>query len=398
MGADPERPVFRVPMSSPDLTEAERRAVLEVLQSPRLSLGPKLESFEKGVADLVGAQFAVAVNSGTAGLHLCVRAAGIEDGDLVVTTPFSFVASANVMLYERAIPVFVDVDRRTGNIDPAAVERAVADLRAGGEARERWLPRQGAENTGPLKAILSVDVFGQPAEYRKLERIAKEAEIALIEDSCEAIGARYEGRPAGTFGDAGVFAFYPNKQMTTAEGGVIVTDHETWAATARALRNQGRSPEDRWLDHTDLGYNYRLNELSAALGLVQLGRLEELLAARERVASQYTERLRGLEGVEAPTVLASVDRMSWFVYVVRLAPDLDLKEVAEALEERGIPSRPYFQPIHLQPYFVKRFGYRPGDFPVTEELGSRSLAIPFSSVMNKEQIEAVVGALAASLR
>ncbi len=398
MKAESREDRLRVPMSAPDLSEADRQAVLEVLESQRLSLGPKLEAFEAAVAELVGVEHAIAVSSGTTGLHLCIRAAEIDDGDLVLTTPFSFVASANVILYERAVPVFVDVDPRTGNIDPVAVQQAAGDLAAGGAARRRWLPRQGAESSGELKAILAVDVFGHPARYRDLERIARSSGLALIEDSCEAIGARYDSRPAGTFGDAGVFAFYPNKQMTTAEGGIVVTDRDDWAMAARMLRNQGRSPSDRWLDHTDLGYNYRLDELSAALGLSQLGRLEELLRKRERVADLYREQLQEVPGVEPPTVLPTVERMSWFVYVVRLDVHHDRSRVAQAMEEQGIPTRPYFQPIHLQPYFVDRFGYRQGDFPVTEELGSRSLALPFSGVMTAEQVDMVVEALSAALR
>ena len=382
-----------VPMSMPDLTQAEREAVLAVLQTPRLSMGPRVEAFEEAVAEYVGVNHAVAVSSGTAGLHLCVRAAGIGPGDLVITTPFSFVASANVMLYEQAIPVFVDVDPITGNIDPAQVAQAVADLASGGVGRERWLPRRGGDSAGELKAILAVDVFGQPADYNALNDVAQAFSLDLIEDSCEAIGARYRGRPAGTFGQAGVFAFYPNKQMTTAEGGVIVTDRQDWADMARSLRNQGRAPGDKWLDHTYLGYNYRLNELSAALGVVQMSRLEQLLAAREQVAAWYQERLEGVEGVVPPQVVAGTERMSWFVYVVKLAEGYNQTEVSTGLKAEGIPSRPYFRPIHLQDYFVERFGYQTGDFPVTEDLGRRSLALPFSGVMTESQVDRVVSTL-----
>lgn len=385
-------------MSAPDLTEAERQAVLDVLHSPRLSMGPKVEAFEALVAEYVGAEHAVAVSSGTAGLHLSVRAAGIEDGDLVVTTPFSFVASANVVLYERAVPIFVDVERVTGNLDPGLAAEAVAGIAAGGEARAGWLPRRGADRARALKAILPVDVFGQPAEYEALEPLARAHGLAVIEDSCEAFGAVRRGRAAGRLGDIGVFAFYPNKQITTGEGGVVVTDRPDWAERVRALRNQGRSPGDRWLDHSHLGYNYRLNELNAALGVAQMQRIEALLAARERVAGWYEARLGDLDGVETPQVVDGTDRMSWFVYVIRLDPGLDRRRVAAGLEAEGVPTRPYFRPIHLQPYFRERFGYREGDFPVAEDLGSRSLALPFSGVMSEADVEKVAAALRAVVR
>lgn len=389
---------IRVPMSRPDLTEAEVAAVSQVLRTPYLSMGPEVEAFERAVADYVGAKHGIAVNSGTAGLHLCVRAAGIRDGDLVITTPFSFVASANVLLYERALPIFVDVDPTSGNIDPQAVQAAIDDITAGGKARSRRLPRRGAERTGELKGLLPVDVFGQPADYGRLEPLAQSAGLPLIEDSCEALGARYQARPAGTFGDAGVFAFYPNKQMTTGEGGVIVTERDDWAEVARALRNQGRAPGDTWLDHSFLGYNYRLNELNAALGRVQLGRIEELLASRGRVAERYRQLLAEVEGATAPAVLETTDRMSWFVYVVRLDPGLERRKVAEGLAAEGVPTRPYFRPIHLQTYFVDRFGFEPGDFPAAEDLARRSLALPFSSVMTDQEIGWVVEALDGVLR
>jgi perosamine synthetase len=385
-----------VPMSSPDLTEAEREAVADVLRSPRLSMGPRVDAFERAIKEAVGSRYAIAVSSGTAGLHLCVRAGGISDGDLVLTTPFSFVSSANVILYERAMPVFVDVEPGTGNIDPSLVAQAAADLTEGGPAAERWLPRRGA-TAGPLKGLLAVDVFGQPADYRQLRATSDEHDLVMIEDSCESLGASYGGRPAGTLADAGVFAFYPNKQVTTGEGGVVVTDDSDWAEMVRALRNQGRAPGDTWLDHTYLGYNYRLNELNAALGVAQMRRLDQLLAGRQRVAGWYNERLSAVDGVEVPAIAPTTERTSWFVYVVRLAPALDRGRVASALEGRGIPSRPYFRPIHLQPYFVKRFGYQEGDLPVAEDLGARSLALPFSGVMTETQVDQVVEALAAAV-
>lgn len=379
-----------IPMSSPDLTEAERNAVLEVLTTSRLSMGPEVESFEHAVAKRVGAKHAIAVSSGTAGLHLCVRAVGIGERDLVITTPFSFVASANVMIYERAIPVFVDVDAHTGNINPDLVAQAIAGLQAGGEQASRWLPRKGAEQAGSLKALLPVDVFGQPADYTSLKAICRQHDLVMIEDSCEALGSIYSGTPAGMLGDLGVFAFYPNKQITTAEGGMVVTDHEPFADAIRSMRNQGRAPGDTWLEHTYLGYNYRLDEMSSALGRVQMERLDELLEKRERVANWYQVRLESLPFVEPLAISPSTDRMSWFVYVVRFEKGIDRFEVAQALKARGVPSRPYFVPIHTQPYFIERFGYQTGDFPITEDLGNRSLALPFSGVMTEAQVNFVV--------
>lgn len=392
-GRNQAKPV--APMSSPDLTEDERRAVADVLKTPRLSMGPQNEAFESEVADYVGARFGVAVNSGTAGLHLCVRAAGISDGDLVLTTPFSFVASSNVLLYERAVPVFVDVDPKTGNLDPELVRQASQDLASGGEAAQRWLPRKGVPSGGGFKALLPVDVFGQPPEFDTLREIASKYDLRVIEDSCEAIGAAYRDRPAGTLADAGVFAFYPNKQLTTGEGGVIVTDREDWAQACRAMRNQGRSVGDTWLSHSVLGYNYRLPEISAALGRAQMKRLDDLLLRRDQVADWYREALGPVEGVELPEVAATTTRMSWFVYVIRLHPGLERDQIAARLADAGVPTRPYFPPIHLQPYFVDRFGYRPGDFPVTEDLGARGLALPFSGVMTQDQVAQVAEKLQA---
>lgn len=386
-----------IPMSSPDLTDTERRAVHNVLSTPILSMGHWVLDFERAFCDLTGLRHAVAVSSGTAGLHLCVRAAQVGDGDLVITTPFSFVASANVLLYEGAIPVFVDVSPMTGNIDPQLVARAAQDLLEGGARAEKWLPRRGMSKRGSLKGLLPVDVFGQPADLEPLRQLANQNHLRMIEDACEALGATYKGKAAGTLGDYGVYAFYPNKQITTGEGGVVVTDDAEAAAMMRALRNQGRAPGDTWLQHTHLGYNYRLDEMSAALGVVQMGRLEELLSNRDRVANWYAERLSEIPGVELPVIEPFTTRMSWFVYVVRFDPPVDRGALAKQLERRGIAVRPYFLPIHLQPYMQERFGYRPGDFPITEDLGRRGLALPFSGVMTEEQVEKVCQTLRAEL-
>ena len=380
---------MQIPMSSPDITDAEREAVAEVLQSPNLSMGSRIQKFEAAFQDYVGIKHAIGVSSGTAGLHLCVRAAGIDQGDLVITTPFSFVASSNVILFERAIPIFVDIDPISGNIDPQLVAKAVKDLFEGGAAQDKWYPRRGAEKTKQLKAILPVDVFGQPADMDPICKIADEFGLIVIEDSCEALGAEYKGRKAGTLGDFGVYAFYPNKQMTTGEGAVIITDDDQAADMMRALRNQGRSPGDTWLQHTHLGYNYRLDEMSAALGEVQASRLDSMIDKRARVASWYSERLARIPGIEVPSVATNTTRMSWFVYVIRFSKELDRDDIAQKLGKLGVPARPYFIPIHQQPYIVTRFGYQAGDFPITEDLGKRSLALPFSSVMTEEQVDYV---------
>ncbi len=383
----------QVPMSSPDLTDAERQAVQDVLSGPSLSMGPYIRRFEQAFRERTGRKHALAVNSGTAGLHLCVRAAGIRPGDLVITTPFSFVASTNAILFEGGVPVYVDVDPLTGNPDPLQVRAAANDLLSGGAATRKWLPPRGASAAAPLRAILTVDVFGQPADADPILEVARAHNLRVIEDSCEALGAAYKGRPAGTLGDYGVFAFYPNKQITTGEGGMVVTDDDAGAELMRALRNQGRSPGDTWLAHTHLGYNYRLDEMSAALGAVQISRLNELLTKRAQVAAWYTERLAAIPGVEPPRVRPETTRMSWFVYVARFDPALNRDEIIRKLAAEGIPARPYFAPIHLQPYMVERFGYRSGMYPAAEDLGRRGAALPFSSVMTEAQVETVCAAL-----
>ena len=382
---------MQIPMSSPDITEAERRAVQDVMNTPILSMGARIKEFEQTFCDLTGSKYAIAVNSGTAGLHLCVRAAGIGPGDYVITTPFSFVASSNVLLFENAIPVFVDVDPKTGNIDAAQVADAAGNI-------QKYLPRTPHPAPGTLKAILPVDVFGQPADMDAINKIALDRGLRVIEDSCEALGATYKGRPAGTLGEFGVFAFYPNKQITTGEGGVVVTSNDDAARLMLALRNQGRAPGDTWLSHTYLGYNYRLDEMSAALGTVQMSRLDELLTKRETVAGWYAERLSEIPAVEIPYVGPDTTRMSRFVYVIRFEKGLDRDALAKRLDARGVPVRPYFLPIHLQPFMVERFGYRTGDFPVTEDLGRRGLALPFSGVMSEAQVEYVCAALRDELR
>jgi len=379
-----------VPMSSPDLEASDIEAVLSTLKTNYLSIGPKIIAFEDMFCTFTGAKHAIGVNSGTAGLHLCIRAAGIEQGDYVITTPFSFVSSTNVILFEKAIPIFVDIDKQTGNIDAEQVAQAARDIQLGNpEKAQRWMPRQGDGKTGHLKSILPVDVFGQPADFNKLREVAASHELTLIEDSCEALGAMYEDQPAGMLGDFGVFAFYPNKQITTGEGGMIVTNNDQFAERMRALRNQGRAPGDTWLQHTYLGYNYRLDEMSAALGISQMERVEQLLQKRQQVADWYNTKLSAIKGIETPYITPATTRMSWFVYVIRLDPALDRDRTAEMLISAGIPVRPYFLPIHLQPYIAKQFGYHEGDYPVTEDIGRRSLAVPFSGIMTEAQVDRV---------
>jgi len=397
-------------MSSPDLTDIEIAAVNDVLRTRYLSIGPQLEGFERAVASYLGAAHAVGVSSGTSGLHLAVIAAGVGDGsyihrngrpDLVITTPFSFVASANCILYQQAIPIFVDVDPATGNIDPTQVAEAAHDLTSGGEhSARRWLPpmiRDSQSGLGRLKAILPIHAFGQPADMEPILEVGARHQLAVIEDACEALGAEYGGRKAGTLGDAAVFAFYPNKQMTTGEGGMIITSNGAWADLFRSLRNQGRDVFDAWLNHSRLGYNYRLDELSAALGRAQMGRIEGMLARREQVANWYNERLAGVELIERPYVAPTTSRMSWFVYVVRVKPPASRDEVMQALAGDGIPSRRYFSPIHLQPFYREQFGYQRGDFGVTELLGDVSLALPFSGVMSESQVDQVCESLRAAV-
>lgn len=380
-------------MSSPDLSEAEREAVSQLLHGQVLSLGPKLEDFEKLLTRYLGVKHAIGVSSGTAGLHLAVIVAGITDGDLVITSPFSFIASANCLLYERANPIFVDVNPATGNIDPALVAEAAWDLKHGGAKTRRWLPpalaTRNYETVGRLKALLPVHAFGQPAEMDALLDTARAYKLVIIEDACEAIGSEFRGCKAGTLGQVAVFAFYPNKQITSGEGGMIVTDNADWDCLCRSLRNQGRDVFGTWLNHTRLGYNYRLDEMSAVLGMTQLQRIEELLQKRGQVAAWYQERLHGIEGIETPCLAPDTSRMSWFVYVIRVIPPLSRNRLIQRLAAENIPTRPYFTPIHLQPVYQERFGYRRGNFPMTEYLGDVSLALPFSGVMTEAQVDYV---------
>jgi perosamine synthetase len=367
---------YRIAMSAPDIQAEDIELVTQALQSKTLSLGPFLSNFERTFADYIGTDHAIGVANGTAGLHLCIRAADIADGDEVITTPFSFVASANCILYERATPVFVDIDETSMNLNSTMAQEAVTER---------------------TRAILPVHVFGQPCAMTELDRICQERDLFLIEDACEAVGAEYRGRKVGTFGKAAVFAFYPNKQMTMGEGAVITTDDPAWADLLRCLRNQGRNEESTWLSHDRLGYNYRLDELSAALGLSQLRRIETLLARRQAVAARYGELLCDIPGISIMRAVPSTSRLSWFVYVVRLHPEIDRNRVIALLEKRQIPSRVYFTPIHLQPFYRKQFGFREGDFPVTERVAASTQALPFHGNLSSSDIEYVAESLRSAI-
>jgi perosamine synthetase len=365
-----------ISMSSPDINERDIEAVVEVLRSGRLSLGPKTEAFEKAISHYVGVRHAVAVSSGTAALHLIVKALGLGSGDEVLVPSFTFAASINVLLYENVIPVFCDIEDITYNVDPSRLEERI---------------------TSRTKAILAVDVFGHPAEWQSICSIAAKHNLRLIDDSCEALGSEYAGRKVGQFGDAAAFAFYPNKQITTGEGGVLVTNDPEIAAMARSLRNQGRGEMGSWLEHERLGFNYRMDEMSAALGLSQLHRIETFLAKRKNVADLYSSRLRAIPRVHTQFVKPHV-RMSWFVYVITLDEDVDRGAVVETLKERQIPVRCYFPPVHLQTYIAGREGCRIGKLPVTESIARRTLALPFHNQLTTEEVDKVVEAVHEALQ
>jgi perosamine synthetase len=357
---------MKVPLSSPDITEAEIEAVVAVLRTPRLSLGPVSEQFEAAVASYIGVPHAVAVSSGTAGLHLCIRTLGIGEGDEVIVPSFAFIAAANAIRYERAMPVFVDIDPVTLNIDPRTIEAAIT-------------PR--------TRAIMVVHTFGFPADMTAILDIAERHCLLVIEDACEAIGAVHQGSKAGSMGHAGVFAFYPNKQITTGEGGVVVTRDPALAGRIRALRNQGRHAGDDWFQHAELGYNYRLSEINCALGLAQMARLEEILSKRATVASGYQQRLSQYQQLTLPPLAIPAGRVSWFVYVIRL-PNRDA--VMRGLAAAGIASGRYFAPIHLQPSYSDWHGAR---LPATEAEALRTLALPFFNNIGSDAMDEVCATL-----
>jgi perosamine synthetase len=365
-----------VPLSGPYLDEREEELVLEVLRSGRLSLGPTIDRFEELFAEKVGAPYAAAVSSGTAGLHLLCVSAGIEPGDEVITSPYSFAASANCFIYEGGVPVFADIDRGTFNFDPAAVEAAVT-------------PR--------TKAILAVDIYGYPCELDELRAIADKHGLAFVQDSCEAVGAEYKGSTIGSHGPPAVFAFYPNKQITTGEGGMVTTHSEEEWRLLRSLRNQGRGDEGGWLEHVRLGFNYRIDDVRAALGIGQLEKLDEILSLRQDVARRYSVLLSDVDGVELPCADDDSHKRSWFVYVVALPDNASRERVIAHFEREGIGYNRYLPSIHLQPYMRERFGFREGLCPVAEDISSRTLALPFFTALASDAQERVAEALAAAL-
>lgn len=365
-----------IPLSAPDITEAEIEAVAQVMRSGRLSLGPKLEEFEHAMAQYIGVPRAVAVSSGTAGLHLCIRALDISEGDEVIVPSFTFIAAANVIRYERATPVFVDIEPTTLNIDPTKIEAAI---------------------TPHTRAILVVHNFGVPANMQIILEIAKRHQLPVIEDACEAIGAEFHNRRVGSFGDAAVFAFYPNKQITTGEGGIIVTPDESLAERMRALRNQGRYPSNDWLQHSELGYNYRLSELSCALGIEQLKRIDAILATRESVAREYSQRLQ-CESLVLPPLKLPHSRISWFVYVIRVQPGFQQAHrdaILQSLASQGIGCARYFAPIHLQPAYA---AWKNVTLSITESESARTIALPFFNRITPEQLDYVCATLLRELR
>ena len=365
-------------LARPVLGEAEERAVIEVLRSGQLSLGPRVGEFERRFAARVGAPLASAVSSGTAGLHLALRAVGVGEGDEVITSPFSFVASANAALYERARPVFADIDPVTLNLDPQAAAAAVTER---------------------TRAILPVHIFGYPADMPAFERIAQQRGLAIVEDACEALGAHHaDGSPVGGRGHPTAFGFYANKQLTTGEGGMVTLADPALKERIDSERNQGRAPDMGWLDHDRLGFNYRLSDIACALGIAQLDRLEEMLADRARVAGLYREVLAGIEGLELPCPDRGGDVRGWFVFVVQLPRGVDRDQTVRALAAAGIQSKPYLPAIHLMSFYRERFGHREGQFPVCEEVAARSLALPFFPEMREGQVARVAERLLLSTR
>jgi perosamine synthetase len=366
-----------IALAKPVIGAAEEEAVLEVLRSGQLSLGPKLGEFERVFAARVGAPYACAVSSGTAGLHLALRGVGVEAGDEVVTSPFSFVASANAVVYEGARPVFADIDPVTLNLDPQAAEAAVTER---------------------TRAVLPVHIFGYPAEMVAFERIARARGLAIVEDACEALGARHgDGATVGGRGNPAVFGFYANKQITTGEGGMVTLADKETKERIDSERNQGRAKDMGWLDHDRLGFNYRLSDVACALGIAQLQRLDEMLAGRARVAGWYREALAELDALGLPCEDRDGDERGWFVFVVQVPHGVDRDETVRKLAARGVQSKPYLPAIHLMSYYRERFGHREGEFPVCEDVAVRSLALPFFPEMTEGQVARVAAALGSAL-
>lgn len=356
----------KYPLSKPYITEKEKRLVKEVLDSGCLSLGPKQDKFEQKFSQRIGVRYAAAVSSGTAGLHLAMLAAGIKQGDEVITSPFSFVSSANCILYVGATPVFADINPITYNIDPKEIEKKV---------------------TKKTKAILVVHIFGQAAEMEPIRQLAKKHKLKIIEDACESINATHKGKKVGTFGQSAVFAFYGNKQMTTAEGGMLVTNNEKIYSLCRSLRNQGRTENKDWLEHQHLGYNYRMTEMSAALGLAQLAKLDYLIKQRQKIAAWYNKHLSGFDRLVQTPQIAKNNTHTWFLYVVQLKRQgVNRAEVIKRLKNKGISTKPYFPCIHLLDFYRKKYHYKKGDLPVAEKVSQATLALPLYVGLKEKDI------------
>ncbi|MEM6630324.1 MAG: DegT/DnrJ/EryC1/StrS family aminotransferase [Bacteroidota bacterium] len=358
---------YRIPLSQPSLGEKEWQAVQKVLKSGRLSFGPQVEAFEEHFAQLLGVDYAIAVSSGTAGLHLCMCALGLAPGDEALTSPFSFIASANCVEYVGAKPVFVDIEEESLGMNPHLISDQISRR---------------------TRAILPIHVFGQCCNMEAIQQVARSHSLEIIEDACESLLATHKGQLAGTLGKAGVFGFYPNKQITTGEGGMIVTSDKRWATLFKSLRNQGRASNMQWLTHERLGYNYRIHEITAALGLVQLERLALFNAQRAQVANWYTERLSNIEEIQLPRI-APQNTHSWFVYAIRVSK-AKRDQIISYLAQKGIQTKAYFFPcIHLQPYYREKYGYKEGDFPIAERVSKESLILPFFAEMTQKQVEEV---------
>jgi len=356
-----------VPLSSPFIEDDDIKAVIDVLKTRWLSLGPEIPEFERKFAEYIGTKYAVAVNSGTSALHLAVKALGIGPGDEVIVTPFSFVASANCVLFEGSTPVFVDVEPETFNIDPKKVEEKI---------------------TRKTKAIIPVDVFGRPSDKEAISRIAKKHNLKVIEDSAEALGAAYKGKKVGNFSDCAIFAFYPNKQMTTGEGGILVTNNKKIYDLCVSLRNQGRGIGGEWHEYIRLGYNYRITDIQCALGISQLKKIKAILDKRGKVAAEYAKRLGKIKGIKVPFDSTKDLKVSWFVYVIQV--DANNKELfMQELKKRGVECSAYFQPIHLMKFYKEKFGFKQGDFPVCESIAKTTIALPFYTSMRTEDIDYV---------
>jgi perosamine synthetase len=370
---------MRIPLSAPEITEQDIEAVTGVLRTSSLSLGPKVTEFERAIAHYVSAADVIAVNSGTSGLHLCIRALGISEGDEVIVPSFAFIAVANAIRYERATPVFVDVDAQTLNLDPSLLEQAI---------------------TARTRAIIVVHTFGCPSELSRILQIAKHHGLFVVEDACEAIGAEYEGQKVGPLGDVGVFAFYPNKQITTGEGGAVVTNNSEFALKVRMLRNQGRDDSPEWFQHTELGYNYRISDINCALGIEQLKRIDAILDRRESIAREYSDILRSVPELIIPAMALPRRKISWFVYAVRLSSRFDEAQrdwIVNEMKSRGIALGRYFAPIHLQPIY-RPSGSGKAALPVTEFQAARSLALPFFNRIREEEIKEVCQTLVELIR